>query len=41
MYSNSEILLEDTVDQVKVKEGFNAIEENFFIKILGSYPREY
>ncbi|MBW2974672.1 prephenate dehydratase [Candidatus Woesearchaeota archaeon] len=25
----------------KIKEAFKAIEDNFFIKVLGSYPREY
>ncbi len=28
-------------DDMKVKNAFLAIEENFFLKVLGSYPREY
>jgi len=28
-------------DDPDIKEAFKVIEENFFLKVLGSYPREY
>ncbi len=28
-------------DDPNIKEAFDVIEENFFLKVLGSYPREY
>ena len=33
--------MQGSKEDEKIKEAFKAIEENFFLKILGSYPREY
>jgi len=33
--------MQGSKEDEKIKEAFKKIEENFFLKILGSYPREY
>lgn len=33
--------MQGSKEDEKIKEAFKAIEENFFLKVLGSYPREY
>jgi prephenate dehydratase len=33
--------MQGSYEDQKIKEAFKVIEENFFLKILGSYPKEY
>lgn len=33
--------MQGSKEDEKIRETFKAIEENFFLKVLGSYPREY